>query len=101
MRLRIKPLLSPWINASAHFVLIVFLILATGPLEAQNQKANKAVPIFKDGLAQVVEEFSDQSQWIRHDLWVVTEFDSDLDGDLDRMHVSVTRPKQTETHGLK
>lgn len=101
MCFRIKPLLSPWINASAHFVLIVFLILATGPLEAQNQKANKAVPIFKDGLAQVVEEFSDQSQWIRHDLWVETEFDSDLDGDLDRMHVSVTRPKQTETQGLK
>ena len=101
MRFRIKPLLSHRVNASAHFVLIVFLILATGPLEAQNQKANKAVPIFKDGLAQVVEEFSDQSQWIRHDLWVETEFDSDLDGDLDRMHVSVTRPKQTETQGLK
>ena len=30
-----------------------------------------------------------------------TEFDSDNDGSLDRMHVSVTRPRQTETEGLK
>ena len=30
-----------------------------------------------------------------------TEFDSDHDGVLDRMHVSVTRPRQTETEGLK
>jgi X-Pro dipeptidyl-peptidase len=34
-------------------------------------------------------------------LWVETEFDSDGDGKLDRMHVSVTRPRQTESDGLK
>ncbi|MCG8649338.1 MAG: Xaa-Pro dipeptidyl-peptidase, partial [Pirellulales bacterium] len=34
-------------------------------------------------------------------LWVETEFDSDGDGKLDRMHVSVTRPGQTESEGLK
>ena len=60
-----------------------------------------AVPVFKDGEAQVVEAFEDASYWIRHDLWVETEFDSDGDGKLDRMHVSVTRPRQTETEGLK
>src|SRR5690606_31224333 len=34
-------------------------------------------------------------------LWVATDFDSDGDGNLDRMHVAVTRPEQTETQGLK
>ena len=34
-------------------------------------------------------------------LWVETTFDTDGDGKLDRMHVDVTRPKQTETEGLK
>jgi len=61
----------------------------------------KSVPFFKDGQAQVVEAFSDPGKWIRHDLWVETEFDTDGDGKLDRMHVSVTRPEQTKTEGLK
>jgi X-Pro dipeptidyl-peptidase len=77
--------------------LCTLALLAAGLLSAQN----KAVPVFKDGLAQIVEEFSDQSQWMGHDLWVETEFDSDFDGQFDRMHVSVTRPKQTDTEGLK
>jgi X-Pro dipeptidyl-peptidase len=60
-----------------------------------------AVPVFKDGEAQVVQAFSDSDYWIRHDLWVETEFDSDGDEKLDRMHVSVTRPRQTESENLK
>ena len=60
----------------------------------------KAVPYFKNGEAQVVEAFKDESNWIRHDLWVETTFDSDYDGKKDRMHVSVTRPSQTDD-GLK
>ncbi|KAB5489975.1 Xaa-Pro dipeptidyl-peptidase [Flagellimonas hadalis] len=66
-----------------------------------SQMAEKAAPIYENGEAQVVEAFSDPSKWIRHDLWVETEFDSDGDGKLDRMHVDVTRPEQTETEGLK
>lgn len=61
----------------------------------------KAEPIFKDGEAQIVEAFNNPSNWIRHDLWVETTFDSDEDGKLDRVHVDVTRPSQTETEGLK
>ncbi len=61
----------------------------------------KAIPVFEDGEAQIVEAFSDPKKWIRHDLWVETEFDTDGDGKLDRMHVGVTRPFQTETEGLK
>ncbi|USD26910.1 Xaa-Pro dipeptidyl-peptidase [Flagellimonas marinaquae] len=61
----------------------------------------KARPIIENGEAQVVQAFSDPSKWIRHDLWVETSFDSDGDGKLDRMHVGVTRPEQTETEGLQ
>ncbi len=65
------------------------------------QADGPTVPVFKDGEAQVVPAFEDPDYWIRHDLWVETEFDSDDDGKLDRMHVSVTRPRQTESEGLK
>lgn len=70
-------------------------------LVAQGQIAKKASPIFENGEAQVVEAFSDPSRWIRHDLWVETTFDSDGDGKLDRMHVDVTRPEQTDSENLK
>ena len=63
--------------------------------------AEPAVPVFKDGQAQIVRAFSDPDYWIRHDLWVETEFNTDGDDKLDRMHVSVTRPRQTESEGLK
>ena len=61
----------------------------------------KAKPVFKDGEAQIVPAFESPEKWIRSDLWVETIFDTDGDGKLDRMHVSVTRPFQTETEGLK
>ena len=57
--------------------------------------------VFEQGQAQIVTEFSDPETWITHDLWVETNFDSDGDGRPDRMHVSVTRPAQTDTEGLK
>lgn len=53
-------------------------------------------PVFVDGQAQIVDAFADPSSWIRHDLWVETDFDSDGDGRMDRVHVDVTRPAQTE-----
>ena len=62
---------------------------------------SQAVPVFEDGQAQVVPAFADPTQWLRHDLWVETTFDTDGDGLYDRMHVAVTRPSQTETEGLK
>ena len=65
------------------------------------QAQEKAVPVFKDGEAQVVPAFDTPEKWIRHDLWVETEFNTDGDDTPDRMHVSVTRPYQTETEGLK
>lgn len=80
--------------------LIVFALIVSGfytGLQAQQ----KAVPVFIDGMTQVVPEFNNPADWIIHDLWVETGFDTDGDGKPDRMHVDVTRPRQTETEGLK
>ncbi|TWT75868.1 Xaa-Pro dipeptidyl-peptidase [Posidoniimonas polymericola] len=60
-----------------------------------------AVPVFEDGEAQIVDGFKDPDYWLREDLWVETEFDSDNDDRPDRVHVSVTRPRQTQLAGLK
>ena len=57
-------------------VFCVGLLALTDPAQAQE----KAAPVFVDGQAQVVPAFEDASQWIQHDLWVETEFDSDGDG---------------------
>ena len=63
--------------------------------------APAAKPIFENGQAQIVPAFSDPMQWIKQSLWVETEFDSDGDGKKDRVFTDVTRPRQTETDGLK
>lgn len=73
-----------------------FLVFGLSPYSFSQVKT-----VFENGEAQILSEFNDSSQWIRHDLWVETEFDTDGDGKLDRMHVGVTRPSQTETEGLK
>ena len=79
----------------------IALLALTGSAVAQDQEKQKAKPVFEDGMAQTVEAFNKPAEWIRHDLWVETEFDSDGDGKRDRVHVDVTRQKQTETEGLK
>jgi X-Pro dipeptidyl-peptidase len=70
-------------------------------MSASAQAPRRAAPSFVDGQAQIVEEFRDSTQWVREELWVEAEFDSDGDGKRDRMHVAVVRPRQTETEGLK
>ncbi|RAI91546.1 Xaa-Pro dipeptidyl-peptidase [Algoriphagus yeomjeoni] len=80
-------------KTSLLFLLI--LLIGTSNLLAQVK------PIFENGEAQIIPELKDSSNWIRTDLWVETEFDTDGDGRMDRMHVDVTRPLQTETEGLK
>jgi len=80
---------------SYYLFILAFCLCIAGQVTAQ------AVPVFEDGQAQVVPAFADPAQWLRHDLWVETTFDTDGDGLPDRMHVAVTRPSQTETEGLK
>lgn len=75
--------------------LVILIAAFAFQMNAQDVK-----PIFKDGEAQIVQAFSDKSKWLRHDLWVETNFDTDGDGKMDRMHVDVTRPVETE-NGLK
>jgi len=77
--------------------LLLLIFLGAFSLGAQEQ----AKPVFENGEAQIVPEFNIPEDWIREDLWVETNFDTDGDELPDRMHVAVTRPKQTETEGLK
>lgn len=84
-------------HISNLYLSLTFLLVFSTAIIAQE----KAIPVFKNGEAQIVQAFNDSEKWIRHDLWVETEFDTDGDGKLDRMHVSVTRPSQTETEDLK
>ncbi|WP_417236471.1 Xaa-Pro dipeptidyl-peptidase [Bizionia paragorgiae] len=86
--------LKKQINTLFAFVLIACLSLTTTAQE-------KAKPVFENGEAQIVKAFSDPKSWIRHDLWVETETNTDGDDQLDRVHVAVTRPQQTETEGLQ
>ncbi len=79
-------------------VICLAAALAAAPAAAQNTASARAV--FENGMAQVVPAFSDSTQWIRQQLWVETEFDTDGDGKRDRVHVGVTRPRQT-AEGLK
>ena len=82
-------------------VFIAVLAIAPACNGAESQPDELTVPIVVDGQTQTIPELKDPDLWIRHDLWVETDFDSDGDGKLDRMHVDVTRPRQTESQGLR
>ncbi|MEQ1822468.1 MAG: Xaa-Pro dipeptidyl-peptidase [Fimbriimonadaceae bacterium] len=76
-------------------------IVAIALLSSAHIQDSPAKPRFENGQAQVVPAFATSADWIRERLWVETEFDSDKNGKRDRVHVDVTRQKQTETEGLK
>lgn len=80
---------------------VALTLVCAASLGAQAPAGTRAGPVFVDGMAQVVPAFADSAQWIRQNLWVETDFDSDRDGRRDRVHVAVTRPRQTETEGLR
>jgi X-Pro dipeptidyl-peptidase len=88
---------TPWVAALAGAVMWG----AAWTTAAAAQSSAPALPVFRDGQAQPVPAFSDPSRWVRHDLWVETELDTDGDGALDRVHVGITRPAQTDTEGLR
>ncbi|MFB6392383.1 Xaa-Pro dipeptidyl-peptidase [Polymorphospora lycopeni] len=79
---------------------VVALAAGTAVTQPAAAAPTNAGPVFLDGQAQIVPEFADSTTWIRQQLWVETEFDSDGDGRRDRMHVDVTRPGPT-ADGLK
>lgn len=82
-------------------MLVATLTIAIVCHVATAQSDELVVPQIVDGMTQPIDAFKDSEQWIRQDLWVETEFDSDGDGKADRMHVDVTRPMQTEDGNLK
>jgi len=89
-------------NARCEGLLLAVILASVWvPLVRAQEKNEPAVPVIKDGETQIVKRFEDPDMWLRHDLWVETEFDSDGDGRLDRVHVDVTRQRQTDTEGLK
>ena len=90
-------------ECSLVVVFFVLVIICSGIVFAEESKDGKQlkVPVIKNGQTQIIKRFEDPDMWIRHDLWVETEFDSDDDGKPDRMHVDVTRQRQTDTEGLK
>ncbi len=57
--------------------------------------------VIENGQAVVVEAFADSTRWIRERLWVEAAIDSDGTGRPDRVHVSVVRPAETESHGYR
>jgi len=80
---------------------LVSSCVGTARGEKATEDKEPAAAVIEEGEAQIVKRFEDPDMWIRHDLWVETEFDSDGDGKLDRMHVDVTRQRQTDTEKLK
>ena len=71
-----------------------------GVMAAPAPEPAPAVPTFVNGMAQNV--FSTASaDWIRGEVWVESDFDTDGDGKKDRMHADYTLPKETSTDGLK
>ena len=80
---------------------VVSVALCASVVLAPQAQSQSAKPTFVNGLAQIVPEFQDPNLWIKQHLWVETDFDSDGDGKKDRVHVDVTRPRQTDTDGLK
>ena len=93
-----KPL---WALSRAGLLTLILLSIAGGQDRIEAQQPQAAGPVFQNGQAQIVPAFQESDQWIREELWVETEFDTDGDGEPDRMHVAVVRPRQTKTDGLK
>ncbi len=59
-----------------------------------------AVPTFVNGMSQAVFA-SGTANYVNHELWVELDTDTDFDGAKDRVHVDVSRPRETDTDGLK
>jgi X-Pro dipeptidyl-peptidase len=96
MKIRVRSL----VLAAVSVILVQFVAFAQQK-EAPEREESVKVPVIIDGEAQKIAVFENPDDWIRHDLWVEAEFDTDGDGRKDRMHVDVTRPKQTDTEGIK
>jgi X-Pro dipeptidyl-peptidase len=80
---------------SAAAIAVAFTIVAALGVMAPPARAQATGPVFVDGQAQPVFSMN-PATWIRHELWVESEIDSDFDGKLDRIHIDVSRVQETE-----
>lgn len=71
----------------------------SGPAAPSKDGRGPTGPVVVDGLSQPAFA-ADPASWIRQELWVQTESDSDRDGRPDRVHVSLARPAET-ARGVK
>lgn len=81
-------------------------IQQSGRADAAEETAERwsvpdGIKIDASGAAQIIRAYRGARNQIVQTLWVETEFDSDGDGRKDRMYVDVTRPRATDTDGLK
>ncbi|NEA34521.1 Xaa-Pro dipeptidyl-peptidase [Streptomyces sp. SID13031] len=84
-------------GAAAVAALVGTALIATPPATAQAQGPR---PTFVNGLAQGV--FStNPADWYSGEVWVQAPFDSDRDGQPDRIHADFTAPREVLTDGLQ
>ena len=69
---------------------------AAGPVANAAPAPAPAVPTFVNGMAQAVFA-SGTANYVNHELWVELDTDTDFDGVKDRVHVDVSRPRETDT----
>ena len=86
-------------SAAATTVLVVAAVAS--PASARPATTGTPAPVaptFVDGLAQAV--FStNPTDWYSGEVWVQAPFDSDHDGELDRIHTDFSAPREVLTEG--
>lgn len=58
------------INSVVVALFSCFVLTAAAQTTLNTTTTKIVVPQIKDGQAQIIEEFSNADDWIRHDLWV-------------------------------
>ncbi|NNM46512.1 Xaa-Pro dipeptidyl-peptidase [Knoellia koreensis] len=91
-----RRLAKPALAATAAATVLASCLVSQSSATAAPQPAVAGAtgPVVVDGQSQPVFN-ADPATWIRQELWVETESDSDRDGRLDRVHVSLARPAET------
>ena len=89
--------------ASAAATTLLVVAAVASPASARPATTSSPAPVaptFVDGLAQAV--FStNPTDWYSGEVWVQAPFDSDHDGEPDRIHTDFSAPREVLTEGLK